>query len=414
MNTPSSPARASSRTATHLNCKAARETGTHLRGRFLTLAQVAWIAVTALVIGLTDAGLPYQYEQLTTPCPTASCDSEQLSRQTVQTLEERGLSLGFYAAYSLGRDLVFAGVWLTVAALIFWRRSSERAALVVSFFLVTFGVGTFTDTLNALAAAQPESIGMVRGTEILGVSFLAAALFLFPDGRFVPHWTGFLTFAFILSLIPGLFFPHSPLNQETWGVVLWTAVYGLLFATIVAAQVYRYRRVSGPVERQQTNWAVFGISAALGGFVVLISFQTIFPALQIAGTLANIAVDSVAYLLMLFTPLSFGVAILRSRLWDIDLLINRALVYGTLTAIVVGSYMLVVGGLGALLHSQGSLPLSLLGAGLIAVLFAPLRDRLQRGANRLMYGERDDPYAVVARLGRRLETTLAPEAVLRR
>src|SRR5918998_1824002 len=106
------------------------------------------------------------------------------------------------------------------------------------------------------------------------------------------------------------------------------------------------------------------------------------------------------------------VAILRYRLYDIDLLINRTLVYGALSAGVVGIYVLTVVTLGALFQARGNLGVSLLATGLVAVLFQPLRSRLQRGVNRLMYGERDDPYAVLSRLGRRVETTIAPKAAL--
>ncbi|MDQ5853662.1 MAG: GAF domain-containing sensor histidine kinase [Chloroflexota bacterium] len=111
-------------------------------------------------------------------------------------------------------------------------------------------------------------------------------------------------------------------------------------------------------------------------------------------------------------PASIGIAILRFRLWDIDLIINRTLVYGALTAGVVGLYVLVVGGASALLRTGDNVLVSLVATGLIAVLFQPLRERLQRGVNRLLYGERDDPYAVLARLGQHLEVSLAPEAVL--
>ena len=106
------------------------------------------------------------------------------------------------------------------------------------------------------------------------------------------------------------------------------------------------------------------------------------------------------------------IAILRYRLYDIDLLINRTLVYGSLSAGVAGIYVLAVVGLGALFQARGNLGVSLLATGLVAVVFQPLRNRLQRGVNHLMYGERDDPYAVTSRLGRRLEATLTPEAVL--
>src|SRR6185503_14880642 len=102
----------------------------------------------------------------------------------------------------------------------------------------------------------------------------------------------------------------------------------------------------------------------------------------------------------------------RYRLWDVDLVIRRTLVYTALTATVVGLYVLVVGGLSQLFQTTGNLVVSLVATGLIAVLFQPLRERLQRGVNQLMYGQRDEPYAVLSRLGERLGATLAPEAVL--
>ena len=115
---------------------------------------------------------------------------------------------------------------------------------------------------------------------------------------------------------------------------------------------------------------------------------------------------------LLFVPVFTYIAILRYRLYDIDVVINRTLVYGALSACVVGIYVLAVVALGALFQAQGNLAISLLATGLVAVLFQPLRMRLQRGVNRLMYGERDDPYAVLSRLGQRLEAALAPDAAL--
>jgi signal transduction histidine kinase len=99
-------------------------------------------------------------------------------------------------------------------------------------------------------------------------------------------------------------------------------------------------------------------------------------------------------------------------LWNIDFILNRALVYGALTAGIVALYILLVGALSLLSQTTGNLLISLLATGLIAFLFQPLRERLQRGVNRLVYGERHDPYAALSRLGRRLEASLAPEAVL--
>ncbi|MFQ5421475.1 MAG: histidine kinase, partial [Anaerolineae bacterium] len=107
-----------------------------------------------------------------------------------------------------------------------------------------------------------------------------------------------------------------------------------------------------------------------------------------------------------------GIAILRYQLYDIDFLINRTLVYGALMACVVGIYALVVGAAGALAQAQSNWLVALLATGLVAVLFQPLRERLQRSVNRLVYGERDDPVAVFSKLGERMETAVAPNELL--
>ena len=115
---------------------------------------------------------------------------------------------------------------------------------------------------------------------------------------------------------------------------------------------------------------------------------------------------------MLLVPLAIAVAVLRLRLWDVDPLLNRTLVYGTLTLLAGALYILTLGLLGALFQAPDNLVFSLLAAGVIAVLFEPARRGLQHSVNRLMYGDRDNPYGVVTRLAERLEGAPAPEAVL--
>src|SRR5215207_929694 len=116
-----------------------------------------------------------------------------------------------------------------------------------------------------------------------------------------------------------------------------------------------------------------------------------------------IFISYVAVYAALAVPVFTYIAILRYRLYDIDVVINRTLVYGALSACVVGIYVLAVVALGTVFQARGNLAVSLLATGFVAVLFQPLRNRLQRSVNRLMYGERDDPYAVLSRLGQRLE-----------
>jgi signal transduction histidine kinase len=167
--------------------------------------------------------------------------------------------------------------------------------------------------------------------------------------------------------------------------------------TAVAAVVVRFRRSRG-VERQQMKWFLFAVAPLLH--------------LPISG-LTPEWVGSMAFAwLLLALPVAVAVAVLKYRLDGIDVVINRTLVYGALTVIVVAIYVLVVGYLGAALRREDDLLISLVATGIVAVLFAPLRDRLQRAVSRLLYGQRAEPYAAVSRLGERLESTLAPDAVL--
>ncbi len=229
---------------------------------------------------------------------------------------------------------------------------------------------------------------------------------MFPTGRFVPRWTRWLWVGVIVFWALNGFFLF--LRSSTLAGVVFLG----FVCSILVAQIYRYQRVSNAVQRQQTKWVVFGISIGLGGFLVLTTFTAFFPSFVPQGPLADLIIGTALYLFLLLFPLSIGVAILRSHLFDIDLIINRTLVYGILTVSIVGLYVLVVGYLGALFGTSGNLLISLVATGLIAALFQPLRAFLQRGVNRLLYGQRDEPYAVITRLSQRLEVTLAPDAVL--
>jgi signal transduction histidine kinase len=154
---------------------------------------------------------------------------------------------------------------------------------------------------------------------------------------------------------------------------------------------------------------VVGVGVALvGGFGTVGVSYLVFP-----DSFGHLLVGFAAFrAFQLLIPLSIGTAVLRHRLWDIDPIVNRTLVYGGLTATVVGLYVLVVGYFAVFFQVRDSPVVALLATGLVAVVFQPIRQRLQRGANRVLYGQRDEPYLVLSRLGQRLEGTLVPDAVL--
>ena len=125
-----------------------------------------------------------------------------------------------------------------------------------------------------------------------------------------------------------------------------------------------------------------------------------------------VVLGAVADLAIALIPLSLAVALLRHGLFDVDALIGRTLVYGVLTLVVVAIYVVLVGYLGSLFHTADNVFISLLATGAVAVLFQPMRQQLQRGVNRLLYGQRDEPYLVLSNLGRRLAATSDPTALL--
>ena len=386
-----------------------------LVGRSLALARATWVVVAALTLGVFIVGIPVEFAQYHSACAPTECINRQLSQEDLRALKGFGLSLGAYSVYAVTVDIVFAAAYGTIAVLIFWRRPDDRMALLVSMALLTFGLATFPDTMNVLAA-QPSAWGLpVAFLQSLGAITFGLFLYVFPDGRFVPAWTRWVALVWLVWQLPKHWFPEwTASNSTAWTIWLALAIWTIGLGTIAYSQSYRYRRASNSVQRQQIKWVVLGISTALAGFLgTNLALAAFVPEPTSAGgLLVHLGGHLVTVGTLLLIPLSIGIAILRYHLFDIDFIINRAIVYGALTTSVVLLYVLVVGGLGTVLQVQGSLIVSLIATGLAAVMFQPLRDRLQRGVNHLIYGERDNPYAVLSRMGSRLESTLAPDAVL--
>jgi signal transduction histidine kinase len=327
-------------------------------------------------------------------------------------LARSGLSRGFIAAYSVALEIAFAMICLGFAVTIFLRRSRDGLALLASLVFVLVLLGVSEQTL-AVYGDQPFWRPALDLWFALTLIVLSLFFCLFPDGRFVPSWTRALiivgiAWLFMLWLNPRLYPWKMPIQGGMAIIVAW-------LATGIIIQAYRYRTHSNPTQRQQTKWVLAGMIASSAGLLGQV-YNTTAPGLPVPAGLPTVLFDLAGYpaiqLFKLFLPLGIAIAILRHRLWDIDLLINRALVYGALTVSVIGTYVLVVGGLGTAIQGNGNLLVSILATGLVALLVQPLRDRLQRGVNRMMYGERDDPVTVLSRLGQRLEGTLAPDAVL--
>ena len=371
---------------------------TRLRGGWLVLARVVWGAVVVLALGLFIASIPTNFAALHMLCTAPSCTtSGPLTPDDVRELQAVGLSMDFYVTYIVVFIIVFVFGYVAVGAVLFWRKSDDRMALFASFTLVTFPLA-FTEVLATLPASWWVPVQFVG---FLGSICIALFFYLFPNGQFVPRWMRWLSIGVIVYWGAKNFFPLSPLNPFTRFPMLDTLTFVGFVGTMVVGQIYRYRRVSSLLQRQQTKWIVFSMSVAVGCYVGLNVLYGVFS-LPPRGPFADLIIFTAIYFLMLLIPLSIGFAILRSRLWDIDILINRTLVYGALTGTLVLLYVGLVIGLQALLRgiiSQDNSVAIVISTLAIYVLFQPLRHRIQRIIDRRFYRSKYDAAKIIANFG---------------
>ncbi|MEJ2599427.1 MAG: GAF domain-containing sensor histidine kinase [Anaerolineales bacterium] len=327
------------------------------------------------------------------------------------------LSPVFLNAFNIGSTIAFTAaalVSVALSAVLFLKRPDDKMALFISYFLLVYAV-VEAGPLASLDSSWPgvETFSWSVIQPIFVVPLLITFLSIFPNGRFVPPGARWLVvtawlYGPVSVLLLTVFFGNR--FFYLLGILFW---FGLLL-TSLSAQIYRYISVSNVIERQQAKWVVYGFALALL-IVFVLSLLTLWfhtlpqgtplpwwaPIVRLSWPLAIAAL-----------PISLAIAVMRYHLFEIDILIARSLVYGGLTAAVVGVYILIVGTLGTLFQVQGNLLLALLATGLVAVLFQPLRERLQHSVNRLIYGERDDPFEALSRLGARLEAAITPAEVL--
>jgi len=367
-----------------------RHSYARLQGRWIVLARGLWITLVILTLAIFFASLPVYLAQLQTLCTGIVCANEALlTPEQAGVLKGMGLSLGDYAAYTVAFILATMMVCLGVSTVIVWRRSDERMALLVALMLVT--LGPFSATGIGLASPSPWQVPNAC-LFFLAVALLVLVFLLFPTGQFVPRWTRWTLVVFLAVSVPFTFFPHVPFSLNPQALSLYYLI-SLGEATILAfVQLYRYRRVSSPVQRQQTKWIAYGIAVFCIVTVVGYGLE-IFPAFDEPSSLYPLALNGVLTFLLLLIPISFGFAMLRYRLWEIDVLINRTLVYGALTVTLTAVYVGLVIGLQALLRgiiSQDS-GVAIVISTLVAFFIAqPLRKRIQAIIDRRFYRSKYD------------------------
>jgi len=236
---------------------------------------VAWVAVAITALAIVVFSVPSSFEHYSSVCTAASevCSEEktvdQPTPEGVRALQDAGLSVRTYALLNVVVHKVFQLVWLVVGALIYWRRSDDRMALLVSMFLVSFGpVAVDTTDAEALISSQPAWWLPVLGVNIVGNVSAVLFFLLFPSGRFAPRWTRWLAVAFCAFQVTDLLIEN--LFRELYSrlpaleMISWIVFIGIV-VSMVWSQTYSYRKFSSPVQRRQTKWVVFGTALAVAG-----------------------------------------------------------------------------------------------------------------------------------------------------
>jgi signal transduction histidine kinase len=366
-------------------------------------AQIGWLLFTLFALSLALPGVAPYTELLQTICHGSPCLIGQLTAADARAVLASGDSLAGYALFVITIYLFTYLIVLVTAISLIWRKPTHAGAVCGAFVLTALATSPLA---QAAAQSMPILELPVRLIQLVHVAGLLPFFCLIPDGRFRSIWLGWAT----LAVVPlGVLMVFDALTLTT------RTLLALLIGTLIVTHlIYRYRSMPTSYEQEQLAW-VLAVFALLAGAQLMgrplrplplpvVPLDTLPPALA-----SFFPVIGMLFVVGALTCLA--VALLNDELFRVDVALNRALVYSLLTLFVVGGYVLIVGYLSLVLQSRGSVWFSLIATGLVAVLFQPIRDRVQRFVNQLLYGERDDPYNVIAHLGQRLAAAFDPSSI---
>ncbi len=366
----------------------------------------ALVALAFLTFFLLDLRL--DYVQLQTPCGGENCNYLAISTAEVTVLNAWGVPIQVYATAMTGLSVIYVAVYWLLGGLILWRQTNSRIGPLVSLAILAIPIATVADSDNVAANFEGLLIPALF-LSLLGNTFLLMFIFLFPSGHFVPRWAPLHLIATI-----SLFAVYNldlngilPLSPAALQFVLATVV--SLLALACGFQIYRYLRVSTPIERLQTKWTLIGFFFLLLSFTLWLAFFGGGLQFQPGETRLLASVGGWLGVMMtgLALPIALTFAILQHRLWDIDLVIRRTLIYSILTAALSLVFFGVVVVLQALFDTvigdrQNEL-VTVLSTLTVAALFTPLRSRVQTLIDRRFFRQRYNTENVLAAFGSTLK-----------
>jgi len=373
-----------------------------LRGSMLVIARGGWIALAVVTLSFLVAAIPARFAQLRTIATEVELPRGELGPAEVRTLGELGFSIEAYAAFFTALEVGSGFSFALVAGFLFWHRSTDRRLLITSGALLSAGATIVAGLVSAPAGWRvPAEFLRAAGLASIGL------FFLFPDGKFVPSWTrwattAWITYVILATVYPPLAPPRSVVGLDTPAEAARLGVALVCLAAIAYAQIHRFRRVSGPVERQQTKWVVMAfpfITLTTAGSFLANTILSQTANTEASVLLAKLTGFTCILLSVTLFPLTVSLSMLRYRLWDVDIVINRTLVYSTLTIVLATVYFASVAVLQAgfrAITGQESRLAVVMSTLALAALFNPLRGRIQSAINRRFYRSKYDASQILS------------------
>jgi signal transduction histidine kinase len=368
--------------------------------RWRKLLRVVGSGFLLLLVGLFIISLPTRYRELTQICT----EEPWLTPNTISALAEWGLSVTFYATFQTAIEVMAVGLCAILCLFIFYAHSHTWMGLLTAVVVLASPIFILNSVWTFIQVNQQYAL-LVEIVQDVTVIALFGFMHLFPNGRFVPRWSYWNLLLFAIWQFVTFVHIGNPLERYSrtlYGIGFFLV--GILGCVMVGVMIYRYRRILTHEQKQQVKWVILAIIVNFFGAINWILFFEFF---QPIGGQAQLLNNTLNYPFAMATqvaiPIAITIASLNHRLWDVDIILNRTLLYSALTVIVVALYVAMVTGASRLLHSENNLVPSLAATGVIAVFFHPMRTRLETIINRWLFGDRDDPAGVLTRLTSHLE-----------
>lgn len=381
-------------------------TNLRLNGINLPVARSVFVVLSLGTVIFFGMGIPLYYKNL---IETLSYDLD-----TLAALRGLGINNTFYAVYQTLLVVLLAIGFSVAGIIIFWFKSNEWLALLVAFTLIGQGANAF-GPLQRMAALPSYEIP-VRFVIAMVLMGLPLSCYLFPDGKIQKRWMLYVAGIWFLWLIVSVFWHSFPINIFNRGGNA-TLVYLLsllaVLSTGIYAQVHRYRNADSPIKREQLKWIVFGVAVGIltgiGANLFMALFELTKPSAE-AHLLADLATQTFSVIAQFTVPVAVVFSILKYRLYDIELVINRSLIYSLLTVFLAVIFGGVLMGLQAAFHAMTGInnpPTIGIVAATVAVfsLFNPTLKASRNFVNKKIFGI-DYDFTEVERRNAKVEKVL--------